>query len=475
MENKKLTYGYDANGERVYKLIGTNTTSQLNSANPYAEVFFDDAVLYPNPYIVISQTGYTKHYYAGTERLATVIGGGGFGDMESPIDKPTQREQEIVYAFDKQYQQSDPFLQGTVMSYPVPTEDIEGEQRGELEYLCQPTFLDYVDIPPMKDFLLGSIKQYTQANGPDKDVYFTHSDHLGSANWITDGLGKPIQYIHYAPYGELIENQHIGSWYDERYKFTGKERDWETGYDYFGARYYASGNLSLLSVDPLADKYPNISPYAYAAWNPVKYVDPDGQDTLHFDAKGNYTHRVQSEGSHVGLWHKSNNSTREFRFQDPNDANRFMTDEEYLDNISNGGTLDRLDGIMPVSLSSVYKATRPSISDRLKGRYIAALSGKANGSMDYMRLNEPNYNMAGSQSYLMLVDGIPLAQQPYNMGNMLWGLKMHRLGFSLPACLLGAHAYTIYGGMTGKYPKIELDSFDDQCSIILGYMLWPGL
>lgn len=95
-------------------------------------------------------------------------------------------------------------------------------------------------------------------------------------------------------------------------------------------------------------------------------------------------------------------------------------------------------GIMPVSLSSVYKATRPSISDRLKGRYIAALSGKANGSMDYMRLNEPNYNMAeNAQQRLMLVDGIPLAQQPYNMGNMLWGLKMHRLGFSLPACLFG--------------------------------------
>ena len=272
----------------------------------------------------------------------------------------------------------------------------------------------------------------------------------------------------------MIDNQQATQ-YDERYKFTGKERDWETGYDYYGARFLWSAIGHWLSVDPLADKYPNISPYAYAAWNPIKYVDPDGQDTLHFDAKGNYTHRVQSEGSHVGLWHKSNNSTREFRFQDPNDANRFMTDEEYLDNISNGGTLDRLDGIMPVSLSSVYKATRPSISDRLKGRYIAALSGKANGSMDYMRLNEPNYNMAGSQSYLMLVDGIPLAQQPYNMGNMLWGLKMHRLGFSLPACLLGAHAYTIYGGMTGKYPKIELDSFDDQCSIILGYMLWPGL
>lgn len=31
-----------------------------------------------------------------------------------------------------------------------------------------------------------------------------------------------------------------------------------------------------LSVDPLADNYPGISPYAYAAWNPIKYVDPDG-------------------------------------------------------------------------------------------------------------------------------------------------------------------------------------------------------
>ena len=226
--------------------------------------------------MVVTRKGYTKHYYAGTERLATVIGGGGFGDMESPIDKPTQREQEIVYAFDKQYQQSDPFWQGMVMSYPVPTEDIEGEQRGELEYLCQPTILDYVDIPPMKDFLLGSIMQYTQ-NGPDKDVYFTHSDHLGSANWITDYTGAPIQYIHYAPYGELIDNQ-VPYGYDERYKFTGKERDWETGYDMFGARYLWSDAGIFISPDPHSDARPWLSSYAYCSWNPVNRLDPDGMD-----------------------------------------------------------------------------------------------------------------------------------------------------------------------------------------------------
>ena len=64
----------------------------------------------------------------------------------------------------------------------------------------------------------------------------------------------------------------------KRFTFTGKERDEETGYSYFGARYYDSGLPNIvLAVDPMSDKYPNISPYAYCAWNPVKLVDPDGE------------------------------------------------------------------------------------------------------------------------------------------------------------------------------------------------------
>ena len=60
---------------------------------------------------------------------------------------------------------------------------------------------------------------------------------------------------------------------------TGKERDAETGFSYFGARYYDSDLSGLfLSVDPMSDKYPSISPYAYCIWNPVKLVDPDGGD-----------------------------------------------------------------------------------------------------------------------------------------------------------------------------------------------------
>ena len=62
---------------------------------------------------------------------------------------------------------------------------------------------------------------------------------------------------------------------------NGKEKDWESGFHYYGARYYWSEVLtSWLSVDPMADKYPSMSPYSYCAWNPVKLVDPDGCEVV---------------------------------------------------------------------------------------------------------------------------------------------------------------------------------------------------
>lgn len=62
--------------------------------------------------------------------------------------------------------------------------------------------------------------------------------------------------------------------------FTGKEKDEETGYGYFGARYMDHELLtSFMSVDRYADKYPSTSPYAYCAWNPVRLIDPTG-DTI---------------------------------------------------------------------------------------------------------------------------------------------------------------------------------------------------
>ena len=64
------------------------------------------------------------------------------------------------------------------------------------------------------------------------------------------------------------------------YTFSAKEKDSETGLSYFGSRYYSSDLSIWLSVDPMASKYPSLSPYTYCADNPVKLVDPDGEKVL---------------------------------------------------------------------------------------------------------------------------------------------------------------------------------------------------
>ena len=60
-----------------------------------------------------------------------------------------------------------------------------------------------------------------------------------------------------------------------------EQRDEETGYGYFGARYMDHELMTMwLSVDPLADKSPGISPYNYCMWNPIKLMGPDGNEPV---------------------------------------------------------------------------------------------------------------------------------------------------------------------------------------------------
>ena len=118
-------------------------------------------------------------------------------------------------------------------------------------------------------------------------VKYVELDAVGNVRVVTDDKGKVIERHDYLPFGEecttgpCAANPGVGA--GQPRKFTGKERDPETGLDYFGARYYGSKIGRFTTVDPVYTWRDNIldpqrwNRYAYARNNPLRYTDPDGR------------------------------------------------------------------------------------------------------------------------------------------------------------------------------------------------------
>jgi RHS repeat-associated protein len=133
---------------------------------------------------------------------------------------------------------------------------------------------------------------YWQYNRTDNRFYYL-KDHLGSIRVTLDENADVAGAQDYYPFGEVIQGRSfVTGGLNEKYKFTEKERDTETNYDYFGARFYDSELGRWLGVDPLADKYPGWSPYNYTFNNPLNVIDPDGMDTT---ASVSYDSETNSE------------------------------------------------------------------------------------------------------------------------------------------------------------------------------------
>jgi RHS repeat-associated protein len=103
-------------------------------------------------------------------------------------------------------------------------------------------------------------------------IKYIVSDYLGSVGLQLENNGAFISSEEYYPFGEVS----YGSYEKKRYRFCGKERDDESGYHYYGARYYATWMCRFISVDPLAGKSPYQTSYHYCSNNPVNRVDPSG-------------------------------------------------------------------------------------------------------------------------------------------------------------------------------------------------------
>ena len=107
--------------------------------------------------------------------------------------------------------------------------------------------------------------------------YYYIKDHLGSVRVVFNESNNIVSAQDYNMWGSLMEGRGFDS-AKSKYKFTGKERDKESNYDYFGARYYDSRIGRWGSVEPLQSSYLQYSPYTYGLLNPIHYNDSNGKD-----------------------------------------------------------------------------------------------------------------------------------------------------------------------------------------------------
>jgi RHS repeat-associated protein len=103
---------------------------------------------------------------------------------------------------------------------------------------------------------------------------------------ITNPDGEVVQHVEYVPFGEVFIEERNNTW-NTPYLFNAKELDEETGLYYYGARYFDSRVSVWLGCDPMWEKYPNLSTYAYCGNNPVRFIDPTGLTPI-YDPDGNF-------------------------------------------------------------------------------------------------------------------------------------------------------------------------------------------
>jgi len=167
------------------------------------------------------------------------------------------------------------------------TESAAGQIRKERIYLngfeifrsqgMNPITRETLDITSEQQ-RIAFVETRTQGNEPGvpaRLIRYQYGNHLGSASLELDDQGQIISYEEYTPYGST-SYQAVRSQTEtpKRYRYTGKERDEESGLYYHGARYYAPWLGRWTNCD-LVEK---TNRYLHVRNNPIRFVDADGKD-----------------------------------------------------------------------------------------------------------------------------------------------------------------------------------------------------
>ena len=235
--------------------------------------------------------------------------------------------------------------------------------------------------------LAGTInEEYVYLNGeriaridrPSGTVNYYFSNHLGSASVITSATGVIQEQMDFYPFGGVAYSSGSDP---NHYKFTGKERDTESGLDNFGARYFTSGLGRFMTPDwavrPTAVPYAlfgdpqSLNLYTYVRNDPVTRADADGHECPEAQRCNKKGADTQSSAEEAGLY----NGTAEGKNQDAQNTK--------AQNTSSGGFWEKLGNFVTGNGWKTDAELHPSQSVIDKDKVANYMDAHANGTGNY--------------------------------------------------------------------------------------------
>lgn len=212
-------------------------------------------------------------------------------------------------------------------------------------------------------------------------------------------------------------------------------------YDYHARGYYPA-IMRFTTPDPLAEVKPWLSPYHYCSNNPVNRTDPDGKKDVVFNDDETYNTTTNDNFWH-NLWYgtrgiindKDGNQRSTFRFNNPDDANRFgnPSAKNVLTGIDENYLSDNLDKLVG---GGINPAKNMNIADKYQYIYEESMSG---GNLDYAYsegfVNNPRLFIIGGMAY-----------DNYDAGNFVWGNAMKKLGVPFELVKMGSEYNGFWNG-----------------------------
>ena len=331
--NRETEREYDENGNLVKDSDAKISSIQYNLLNLPRMIKFSDGGKHVYTYDASGRKLRAEHHVPimvaaepqvlVDEQLLLPMGLDTFEDEPQEAQPEELSGAEWEMPWDEFAAQAAPFI--CIMPPQPPDDEIfieqpmPDDQLIEDEVPCDVTAIDYCGNFIYEDGTLRRILipggyvtfANNNINQPEYNCYLT--DYQGNVRMVVDQSVNTKQIYHYYPYGGLMGGKEfpysgiVNSIYGDLqpYKYNGKELDRHSGLDWYdyGARWY--NGISWMTPDPLAEKYYDTSPYVYCLGNPIKYVDPDGEEPTAYEAVLMAKHVYGDKVKLIGGWHMS--------------------------------------------------------------------------------------------------------------------------------------------------------------------------